>query len=149
MNTTIPSTTQIARRWILIDAEGQVLGRLASRIAPLLRGKQKVLYTPYLDTGDFVIVINAEKIRVTGNKATQKQYRAYSGYPSGLTARPLQELLHRHPERVVQHAVKGMLPDGPLGRKLIKKLKVYAGARHPHAAQQPTPLELGDRHGHP
>ncbi len=127
--------------WVVIDAKGLVLGRLASRIAHLLRGKHKVAYTPFLETGDGVIVINAECIAVTGKKLSQKIYQRYSGYPGGLKTRTLAQVLKAHPERVIQHAVKGMMPDGPLGRRLLRKLKVYAGPSHPHGAQQPKPVE--------
>ncbi|MBI3320510.1 MAG: 50S ribosomal protein L13, partial [Candidatus Omnitrophica bacterium] len=126
----------IDRRWVLIDAKGQILGRLASRIAILLRGKHKATFTPFLDTGDFVVVINARNIQVTGSKLTQKRYRTYSGYPSGLRETTLGDMLEKHPERVIHLAVKGMLPDGPLGRKLLGKLKVYPDATHPHQAQR-------------
>ncbi len=143
MTTTLPKVNQIQRNWLLVDAEGQILGRLASRVALLLRGKHKPIFTPHLDTGDFVLVINAEKIKVTGQKLSQKLYRTYSGYPSGLKTTRLEDLLRTHPERVIQQAVKGMLPDGPLGRRMFGKLKVYAGAEHPHQAQQPQPIALG------
>lgn len=125
---------------MVIDAKDQVLGRLATRIAMILRGKHKPTFTPFLDTGDFVVVINADKVAVTGNKLKNKVYRRYSGYPSGHKEITLERLLKTHPERVISQAVKGMMPDGPLGRHLLTKLKVYAGAQHPHAAQQPTPL---------
>lgn len=131
------------RRWLLVDAKDQVLGRLASRIALILRGKHKVTYTPFLDTGDFVVVINAEKVAVTGQKRTQKLYKRYSGYPSGLRVQTLDRVLKTHPDRVIRQAVKGMMPDGPLGRHLLGNLKVYAGPAHPHAAQQPQPVQLG------
>ncbi len=147
MKTTLPSPQQIQRKWLLIDAEGQILGRLASRIAMLLRGKHKPTFTPHLDVGDFVLVINAEKIKVTGKKLTQKRYARYSGYPSGLKFTTLQDVLRTHPERAIEHAVKGMLPDGPLGRRLFGKLRVYAGTEHHHAAQQPTPISLERRNG--
>ena len=137
MKTTYPAVHDIGRRWVLIDATGQVLGRLATRIAMILRGKHRVHFTPFLDTGDFVVVINAEKIKVTGHKADQKLYKRYSGYPGGLTQMTLQDMLARHPDRVIQQAVKGMLPDGPLARKQLGKLNVYDGADHPHKAQQP------------
>ena len=125
-----------------MDADGQTLGRLASRIAPILKGKHKPIYTPHLDCGDFVVVINAEKVRVTGRKLDQKMYHRHSGYPGGLTSITLRDQLARFPERVIQAAVKGMLPKNRLGRRMIKKLKVYAGDSHPHQAQQPKPLEL-------
>ena len=140
MKTTIPAHNQIDRRWLLIDAKDQVLGRLASRVALVLRGKHKPTYTPFLDTGDFVVVINAEKVAVTGQKLTQKVYQRYSGYPSGRTTQTLSDVLKRHPERAIRQAVKGMMPDGPLGRRLLGKLKVYAGPEHPHKAQQPQPI---------
>ena len=146
MKTTFPAVKAINRRWLLVDAQGQVLGRLASRIALLLRGKHKPIYTPHLDTGDFVLVVNAKEIHVTGHKYNQKVYRTYSGYPGGLRETTLDEMLRTHPERVVRQAVKGMLPDGPLGRRLLGKLRVYPGLAHPHHAQQPQPISLG-RHG--
>lgn len=140
MKTTFPAVNTIDRRWVLVDAKGQILGRLASRIAILLRGKHKVTFTPFLDTGDFVVVINAKDVQVTGSKLTQKRYRTYSGYPSGLKESTLGDMLDKHPERVIHLAVKGMLPDGPLGRKLLGKLKVYPAATHPHQAQRPEPV---------
>jgi large subunit ribosomal protein L13 len=130
------------RNWLLVDAEGQTLGRLATQIADALRGKRKPEYTPHVDTGDFVIVVNAEKIHVTGNKREQKRYYRHSGYPGGLRSRTLNDMLERRPEEVIRRAVKGMLPRNRLGRKQITKLKVYAGPEHPHAAQQPTPMEI-------
>ncbi len=139
MTTTIPEVKKIERRWLLFDAKDQVLGRLASRIAMILRGKHKVTYTPFLDTGDFVVVINAEKIAVTGQKLTQKIYQRYSGYPGGRRTRTLADVLKRHPDLALRQAVKGMMPDGPLARRMLGKLKVYAGPTHPHAAQQPQP----------
>lgn len=142
MKTTLPTITSGTHRWVLVDAKDQVLGRMASRIALVLRGKHKPIFTPHLDTGDFVVVINAKDIRVTGHKHSQKFYAAYSGYPSGLTRTSLDDMLRRHPERVVMKAVKGMLPDGPLGRRLLTKLKVYPGLEHPHQAQQPQPVIL-------
>ncbi|MBI4354539.1 MAG: 50S ribosomal protein L13 [Candidatus Omnitrophica bacterium] len=135
MKTTLPEVNKIQRDWRLVDAEGQVLGRLASRIAVLLRGKHKPTYTPHLDVGDFVVVVNAEKVKVTGKKLEQKTYQTYSGYPSGLKKSTLQDVLRRQPDHVIRQAVKGMIPDGPLGRRLLTKLKVYAGASHPHQAQ--------------
>lgn len=143
MKTTFPSVQQIVRRAVLIDAKGQVLGRLASRIVLVLRGKDKPTFTPHLDTGDTVIVINAQQVALTGQKLTDKVYRRYSGYPSGLRQRTVQDELSRHPERVLRQAVKGMLPDGPLGRRLLTKLKVYAGPTHPHQAQRPELIKLG------
>ena len=137
-----PSNRQ--RDWYVVDAEGQTLGRLATRIADTLRGKLKPEYTPHIDTGDFVVVVNAEKITVTGNKREQKRYYRHSGYPGGLRSRTLNEMLDRQPEEVIRKAVKGMLPRNKLGRAQLTKLKVYAGPDHPHAAQQPKPLEIED-----
>jgi large subunit ribosomal protein L13 len=133
---------EVEREWYVVDAEGETLGRLASRVAPILKGKHKPTYTPYLDCGDFVIIINAEKVRVTGRKLDQVFYHHHSGYPGGLRSVSLREQLDKHPERVLQAAVRGMLPKNKLGRRMIKKLKVYAGDAHPHQAQQPKPLEL-------
>jgi large subunit ribosomal protein L13 len=135
-------TAEIEREWYVVDAEGQTLGRLASRIAPIIRGKHKPIYTPHLDCGDYVIVINADKVRVTGQKMERKFYYHHSGYPGGLKGISLRDQLATYPERVLQSAVKGMLPKNKLGRRMIKKLKVYAGDSHPHEAQQPKPLEL-------
>jgi large subunit ribosomal protein L13 len=135
-------TAEIERDWYVVDAEGQTLGRLASRIAPIIKGKHKPIYTPHLDCGDYVIVINADKVRVTGQKMEQKFYYRHSGYPGGLKSISLRDQLATYPERVLQSAVKGMLPKNKLGRRMIKKLKVYAGDSHPHEAQQPKPLEL-------
>jgi len=135
-------SAEIEREWYVVDAEGQTLGRLASKIAPILRGKHKATYTPHLDCGDFVIVINADKVRVTGRKLEQKTYYRHSGYPGGLKSITLQEQLNRHPERVIESAVRGMLPKNKLGRRMFKKLKVYASPAHPHEAQKPKPLEL-------
>lgn len=142
MSTTFPAVKTMQRDWLLVDAQDKVLGRLASRIALVLRGKHKATYTPFLDTGDFVVVINAEKIALTGNKLTQKTYQRYSGYPGGRRSRTAEEVLKTHPDRLLRQAVKGMMPDGPLGRRLLGKLKIYAGPRHPHAAQQPKPMDL-------
>ncbi|RME11745.1 MAG: 50S ribosomal protein L13 [Ardenticatenia bacterium] len=133
---------EVQREWWVVDAEGKTLGRLATQIATILRGKHKPYYTPHVDCGDYVIVINAEKVAVTGNKLDQKIYYRHSGYPGGLKQRTLREQLQRHPELVIEKAVKGMLPKNRLGRKMFKKLKVYAGPEHPHQAQQPKPLEL-------
>jgi large subunit ribosomal protein L13 len=132
----------IQREWYVVDAAGCNLGRLASKVATILRGKHKPIYTPSMDVGDFVIVINADKIAVTGKKLTQKMYYRHSLYPGGLKEISLKRLLETHPTRVVELAVRGMLPKNRLGRAIIKKLKVYAGASHPHAAQKPKPLEL-------
>ena len=131
---------EIARHWYVVDADGQTLGRLATRIADTLRGKGKAEYTPHVDTGDFVIVVNAEKIHVTGNKLDQKRYYRHSGYPGGLRSRTLREQLGRRPEEVLRKAVKGMLPRNRLARQQINKLKIYAGPEHPHAPQAPRPL---------
>ncbi len=142
MRTFTAKKAEIERNWYVVDAEGETLGRLASRIAPVLRGKHKTVYTPYLDCGDYVVVVNAEKVRVTGRKLDQKFYHRYSGYPGGLSSISLRDQLVKHPERVLQAAVRGMLPKNKLGRQMLKKLKVYAGDSHPHQAQQPKPLEL-------
>ncbi len=133
---------EVEREWLVIDAENQVLGRVATKAAQLLKGKHKPQYTPHVDTGDFVIVINAEKIKVTGAKATSKEYYRHSGYPGGLKCETFAEAMAKHPERIMEHAVRGMLPKGTLGRAMGKKLKVYAGAEHPHAAQKPRKIEL-------
>jgi large subunit ribosomal protein L13 len=133
---------EIERNWYIVDAEGETLGRLASRIAPILKGKHKPVYTPHLDCGDYVIIVNAEKVRVTGRKMDQKLYYRHSGYPGGLRSISLRDQLAKHPERVLQAAIRGMLPKNKLGRRMLKKLKVYAGDSHPHQAQQPRPLEL-------
>ncbi|HIQ12421.1 MAG TPA: 50S ribosomal protein L13 [Caldilineales bacterium] len=133
---------EIERTWYVVDAEGKTLGRLAAEIAKILRGKHKPIYTPHVDTGDYVIVVNADKVRVTGNRLDQKIYYRHSGYIGGLKAVPLRRMLETHPERVIEHAVKGMLPKNRLGRKVYKKLKVYASPDHPHQAQKPQPLEL-------
>ena len=133
---------EIERLWYVVDADGQTLGRLATQIADTLRGKGKPQYTPHVDTGDFVVVVNAEKIAVTGNKLDQKRYYRHSGYPGGLRSRTLREQLGRRPEEVLRAAVKGMLPRNRLARQQINKLKIYAGPEHPHAAQSPETLEL-------
>jgi large subunit ribosomal protein L13 len=134
---------EVERRWYVVDADGQTLGRLATRIADTLRGKDKAQYTPHVDTGDFVVVVNAEKVAVTGNKLDQKRYYRHSGYPGGLRSRTLREQLERRPTEVIRTAVKGMLPKNRLARKQLNKLKVYAGPEHPHEAQAPQPLEVG------
>ena len=133
---------EITREWYLVDAEGKTLGRLATQIADTLRGKRKPQFTPHVDTGDFVIVVNAEKITVTGNKLDQKRYYRHSGYPGGLRSRTLREQLDRRPTEVIRTAVKGMLPKNRLAAKQLTKLKIYAGPEHPHEAQAPKPLEL-------
>ena len=132
----------VERDWYVVDAEGKTLGRLATEIARRLRGKHKPEYTPHVDTGDYIVVVNAEKIRVTGNKASDKMYHRHTGYPGGLKSVSFEQLIDHAPERVIETAVKGMLPKNPLGRAMYKKLKVYAGTEHPHAAQQPVPLEI-------
>jgi large subunit ribosomal protein L13 len=134
--------SEIERRWWVVDARDQTLGRLATRIAVLLEGKHKPIYSPHLDTGDHVVVVNAEKVRVTGDKLRQKTYYRHSNYPGGLKAETLETLLGRKPELVIERAVKGMLPQNRIGRAMFRKLKVYRGAEHPHAAQQPTTVEL-------
>jgi large subunit ribosomal protein L13 len=133
---------EISRDWYVVDAAGKTLGRLATQIADTLRGKRKPQYTPHIDTGDFVIVVNAEKIAVTGNKRAAKLYRRHSGYPGGLRTRTLEQMLERRPEEVIRLAVRGMLPRNRLARKQLTKLKIYAGPDHPHAAQKPQPLEI-------
>jgi len=133
---------EVEQNWLLVDAEGQTLGRMASGIATRLRGKHKAEFTPHVDTGDYVVVINAEKVRVTGNKATDKLYYSHSGYPGGLKSISFEKLQERSPEKVIKLAVKGMLPRTPLGRAMFKKLKVYAGTEHPHSAQQPQTVSL-------
>lgn len=130
------------REWFVVDAEGQTLGRLATQIADVLRGKRKPDYTPHVDTGDFVVVVNAERIHVTGNKLADKRYWRHSGYPGGIRSRTLAEMLERKPDDVIRFAVKGMLPRNKLARKQLLKLKIYAGPEHPHAAQQPKPMEV-------
>jgi large subunit ribosomal protein L13 len=133
---------EIRREWFVVDVEGQTLGRIASRVAAVLRGKHKPTFTPWLDCGDYVIVVNADKIKVTGNRLDSKVYYRHSGYVGGLKSITLRRQLEKHPERVLAAAVKGMLPGNRLGRKMFKKLKVYAGSQHPHAAQQPKKMEL-------
>ena len=140
MKSFMASPSTIERKWYVVDATGHTLGRLASEIASILRGKNKPTYTPHIDTGDYVIVVNAEKIKVTGKKLEQKIYYNHSDYVGGMKETTLKEMLAKHPERVIEHAVKGMLPKGPLGRAMIKKLFVYAGPEHPHAAQKPEEL---------
>ncbi|MCZ6486350.1 MAG: 50S ribosomal protein L13 [Acidobacteria bacterium] len=140
MKTYIKPVSEIERKWYLVDAEDRVLGRLASRIASILMGKEKPWYCDFLDTGDFLIVVNADKVMLTGKKWEQKTYYAHSGYPGGLKEIRAKELLSKHPERLMTFAVKGMLPKNKLGRKMLKKLKVYAGSDHPHQAQKPEAL---------
>ena len=138
MTTTLPDVKTIERNWLLVDATDQPLGRLASQLVALLRGKHKVTFTPFFDTGDFVVVIHADKVKVTGQKRAQKQYTRYTGYPGGLRTMTMDDMFQKHPDRVITKAVNGMMPDGPLGRKMMTKLKVYAGANHPHQAQRPV-----------
>ena len=133
---------EVQRDWFVIDATDKVLGRVASEVALRLRGKHKAIYTPHVDTGDFIVIVNADKLRVTGNKATDKMYYRHSGYPGGIRATSFKDLQAKHPGRALEKAVKGMLPKGPLGYAMVKKLKVYAGASHPHTAQQPKVLEI-------
>jgi len=142
MKTYVATPENRQRDWYVVDAEGKTLGRLATQLADVLRGKRKPQYTPHCDTGDFVVVINAEKIAVTGRKLAQKTYYRHSGYPGGIRSRTLQEMLDRRPEEVIRKAVKGMLPRNKLGRAQLLKLKVFAGPDHPHAAQEPKPLEI-------
>jgi large subunit ribosomal protein L13 len=142
MKTYTPRPGEITRRWWIVDAENQTLGRLATRIARVLRGKHKPQFTPHLDTGDYVVVVNAEKIRLTGRKATDKTYFRHSGYMGGERLVPITEVMAKRPERVIELAVKGMLPKNNLGRLMRRKLKVYAGPTHPHVAQQPEVLEI-------
>ena len=140
MKTFMASPATIERKWYVVDAEGKTLGRLASEIAKVLRGKNKPTYTPHIDTGDYVVIINADKIKVTGRKLEQKLYYSHSDYVGGFKSTTLKEMLDKKPEKVVELAVKGMLPKGPLGRQMYKKLHVYTGAEHPHASQKPEVL---------
>ena len=142
MKTRSIKASEIRRNWYVIDAEGQVLGRLATRIATILRGKDKPEFTPHLDVGDHVIVVNAEKVVFTGRKTQQKTYWRHSGFPGGIKSMTADKMLQRHPERVILEAVRGMLPKGPLGRKMIRKFKIYTGPDHPHAAQQPESMDV-------
>jgi large subunit ribosomal protein L13 len=137
MRTYIPKQDEIDRQWLVVDASNQVLGRLASEIARLLRGKHKATFTPSLDTGDFVVVVNAERVALTGQKLDEKKYYRHSGYPGGLHVKTAREMLTKHPERLIRAAVWGMLPKNRLGRRLLRKLKIYSGPEHPHTAQQP------------
>ncbi len=142
MKTYVTKPADIERAWYVVDAEGQTLGRLASSVATILKGKHKPIYSPAVDCGDFVVVVNADKIAVTGRRLEQKKYYRHSLYIGGLKEVSLRDQLQQHPERVIESAVRGMLPKNTLGRKMFKKLKVYAGTEHPHQAQQPQPLEL-------
>ena len=141
MTTTFPSVKEHQNRWLVVDAKDQILGRLASRIALILRGKHLVTYTPFLAMGDGVVVINAQHIALTGQKRAKKVYQRYSGYPGGRRTRILEDVLAAHPDRVLRQAVKGMMPDGPLGRRLLGRLKIYPGSEHPHQAQNPTAVK--------
>lgn len=142
MKTFSAKPTDISHEWFSVDANGKILGRLAAKIAHVLRGKHKAIYTPHMDTGDFVVVTNADKLVVTGQKTLQKIYHRHTGYPGGIHSRTFEEMLSKHPEKILINAVKGMLPKGPLGYQMLKKLKVYATESHPHTAQQPKLLEI-------
>jgi large subunit ribosomal protein L13 len=142
MPTSMPSESDIHRKWYVVDAEGQVLGRLATRVATILRGKHKPTFSPHLDVGDHVVVINASKVQFTGRKLQSKQYRWHTGYIGGLKTVTAETMLRTHPERVIEWAVEGMLPKNRLGRAMAKKLKIYRGSEHPHEAQRPEPLEV-------
>ncbi len=142
MTTVSTKPAEVRREWYLVDAQGKTLGRLASELARRLRGKHKAQYTPHVDTGDYIVVINAEKVRVTGNKLQDKMYHHHTGFIGNLKSTNLEKLLAKAPDRVISHAVKGMLPRNPLGRAMFKKLRVYAGPEHRHQAQQPQPLEI-------
>ena len=142
MKTVFEKPASVERKWFVIDAEGKVLGRVAARVASIVRGKTKPIFAPHQEVGDYVVIVNAEKISVTGRKAQQKMYYRHSGYPGGLKAHNFEKVIARHPTQPLENAIKGMLPKGPLGRKLAKNAKVYAGAAHPHAAQNPTAIEV-------
>ena len=142
MKTFVAKPETVKRDWYIVDAEGKTLGRIATEIAARLRGKHKAEYTPHVDTGDYIIVVNAEKVHVTGKKFTDKMYHAHAGFPGGIKSISFDKLIQRKPEMVIEAAVKGMLPKGPLGRAMFRKLKVYAGAEHAHAAQQPQVLDI-------
>jgi len=142
MNTFSAKPAEVRRDWYVVDATNKTLGRLSTEIARRLRGKHKPEYTPHVDTGDYIVVVNCEKVRVTGNKLKDKMYHHHTGYVGNLKSVPLEKLLDEHPERVIEKAVKGMMPRGPLGRQMFSKLRVFAGPEHTHAAQQPIPLEV-------
>ena len=142
MNTFMASPATIERKWYVVDASGKTLGRLSSEVAKVLRGKNKPIFTPHIDTGDYVIIVNADKVKVTGKKLDQKKYYHHSDYVGGMKETSLKEMIAKKPEKVIELAVKGMLPKGPLGREMYKKLFVYAGAEHPHAAQKPEVLDV-------
>lgn len=142
MKTVSTKPHEVKRDWLIVDASNKVLGRLATQIAARLRGKHKPEYTPHVDTGDYIVITNVEKIRVTGRKNTQKLYHRHTGYPGGIRSVPFQKMQEKHPARILELAVKGMLPKNPLGREMYRKLKIYVGAEHPHAAQQPIELAI-------
>jgi large subunit ribosomal protein L13 len=142
MKTMFIKPASVERKWFVIDAEGKVLGRVAAKAASIVRGKNKAIFAPHQEMGDYVVVINAEKIAVTGRKVQQKMYYRHSGYPGGLKAQTFEKVIARHPTQPLENAIKGMLPKGPLGRKLAKNAKIYAGVAHPHVAQNPTAIEL-------
>ncbi len=142
MKTYLPKVDSIERKWRLVDADGQTVGRLATRVATILMGKDKPTYTDFLDTGDFVIIVNAEKVRLSGNKWEEKTYYSHSGRPGGLKETSAKSMLAKHPDRIIQQAVKGMLPKSKLGKQMIRKLKIYAGSSHPHRAQKPEALAV-------
>lgn len=141
MKTYMAKKGEINQNWYIMDAEGQILGRLATKVANILRGKDKPTYTPHVDTGDFVVVINAGKVKLTGKKEEQKVYRHHTGYPGGMREIPLKRMRERHPDRIIRHAVAGMVPKNRLGRAMLGKLKIYGGAEHPHGAQQPVEIK--------
>ena len=143
MKTFIAKENQVDKKWHLVDAQGKTLGRMASRIATILQGKHRPIYTPHVDTGDYVVVINARKVRLTGKKLEEKTYQRFSGYPGGLKIIPLKEMLEKHPDRVVRLAVRRMLPKTKLGERMLEKLKIYDGTEHPHTAQRPVELAIG------
>jgi large subunit ribosomal protein L13 len=143
MKTYIPKTSEITKKWYVVDVDGKIFGRQIVRIARILAGKHKPTYTPHMDTGDFVIVVNASKVKISGDKRTSKKYYSYSGYPGGLKERTFQQMLQKTPDRLFNRAVWGMLPKNRLGRKMLKKLFIYDGPNHPHQAQKPEPLHLG------
>jgi large subunit ribosomal protein L13 len=142
MKTYSAKASDIERKWFIVDADGKTLGRMATVIAEVLRGKLKPQFTPHADTGDFVVVVNAEKVHLSGKKPQQKTYQRYSGYPGGLKIETFEDVIKKHPERVIESAVRGMIPKNKLGRAVIKKLKVYSGTEHPHEAQKPEPLQI-------
>ena len=143
MKTFIAKENQVDKKWHLVDAQGKTLGRMASRIATILQGKHRPIYTPHVDTGDYVVVINARKVRLTGKKLEEKTYQRFSGYPGGVKIIPLKEMLEKHPDRVVRLAVRRMLPKTKLGERMLEKLKIYDGTEHPHTAQKPVELAIG------